>query len=80
MTDSNKRIVEGDIYRLRRFRISNSHFQIENLDGTDPRYIGIRGAFLEIVSTVGPSQAKEVTSMIYFSAMTPLDIFQFLMF
>ena len=48
-TDSKKRIVEGEIYRLRRFRISNSHFNIENLDGADPRWVGIRGHVLEMI-------------------------------
>ncbi len=48
-TDSDKGLVEGEIYKLRRFRVSNSNGQIENLDGTDPRYIGIRGASWEIL-------------------------------
>ena len=48
-TDSDKGIVEGGIYRLRRFRVSNNNGQIENLDGTDPRYIGIRGAGWEML-------------------------------
>ena len=46
-TDSAKRIVKGHTYRLRRFRVSTNNGQIENLDGTDPRYIGIRGAAWE---------------------------------
>lgn len=48
-TDSDKGLVEGEIYKLRRFRVSNMNGQIENLDGTYPRYIGIRGAGWEIL-------------------------------
>jgi len=48
-TDSGKGIVAGDIYRLRRFRVSNMNGQIEKLDGTDPRWIGIRGAAYEVI-------------------------------
>ena len=53
-TDSGKRTVAGDIYRLRRFRVSTINGQIENLDGTDPRYIGIRGAAWETVTEKNP--------------------------
>jgi hypothetical protein len=66
-TDSAKRIVEGEIYRLRRFRVSNTNARIENLEGTDVRYIGVRGGDWEIVSTVGPHYYLSFNGSSYFT-------------
>ena len=68
-TDSSKRIVAGDIYRLRRFRISNNNGQIENLDGTDPRYIGVRGAGWQTVL-----QTKEIITDFNQVTLEPSDL------
>ena len=57
-TISSKSLVQGESYRLRRFQVSNTNARIENLDGSNIRWIGQRGTDWEVLSSGSTSNSS----------------------